>query len=204
MEFEKHQQDLRTMRRDTRVKSATILALATCLVLSLLVNLNVVGTERIVLVPPNISKTFWVSKDKVSKDGLEEMAAFVAWLQLNVSPKTVDWKREVLLKWVAPEDYDATKNLMDREADRLKRNNADTDFELQQLSADERDQSVVITGRLRVRVNGVEAGEPSVRSYRSQFKYAGGRVHVAAFKEIKNANPGLPADSTAAAAPVAQ
>jgi conjugal transfer pilus assembly protein TraE len=190
MNFDRHQEDMRTLRRDNRFKSLAILALAGGLALSMCVILTIVGTERIVFVPPNISKSFWVTKDKVSKDYLEDMGAFVAWLQLDVSPKTVTWKRDVLLKWVAPEDYDGVKKHMDVEADRLVRNNASTFFEPQQLTADENEQSVLITGRLRRQINGVDVGEPEVRTYRSKFKYAGGRVHVNVFKEIVNAQPG--------------
>jgi conjugal transfer pilus assembly protein TraE len=118
------------------------------------------------------------------------MGAFVAWLQLDVSPKTVAWKRDVLLKWVAPDDYEGIKKHMDIEADRLVRNNAATFFEPQQLTADEKEQSVLITGRLRRQINGVDVGEPEVRTYTAKFKYAGGRVHVNVFKEIVNAQPG--------------
>ena len=190
MNFDRHQEDMRTLRRDNRLKSFAILTLAGALTLSLFVILSIVGTERIVFVPPNISKSFWVTKDKVSKDYLEEMGAFVAWLQLDVTPKTIGWKRDVLLKWVAPEDYDVVKKQMDVEADRLARNNASTFFEPQQLTTDEIEQSVLITGRLRRQINGVDVGEPEVRTYRSKFKYAGGRVHVNVFKEIVNAQPG--------------
>jgi conjugal transfer pilus assembly protein TraE len=190
MNFDRHQEDMRTLRRDNRIKSLAILAQAGGLALSLFAILSIVGTERIVFVPPNITKSFWVTKDKVSKDYLEEMGAFVAWLQLDVSPKTVNWKRDVLLKWVSPEDYDGVKKHMDIEADRLVRNNAATFFEPQQLTADEKDQSVLITGRLRRQINGVDVGEPEIRTYISKFKYAGGRVHVNVFKEIVNAQPG--------------
>jgi len=79
--FDRHQEDMRTLRRDNRLKSLAILALAGGLALSLCVILTIVGTERIVFVPPNINKSFWVTKDKVSKDYLEDMGAFVAWLQ---------------------------------------------------------------------------------------------------------------------------
>jgi len=190
MNFDRHQEDMRTLRKDNRIKSLAILALAGGLTLSLCVILTIVGTERIVFVPPSISKSFWVTKDQASKEYLEEMGAFVAWLQLDVSPKTIAWKRDVLLKWVSPGDYDSVKKHMDIESDRLVRNNASTFFEPQQLTADEKDQSVLITGRLRRQINGVDVGEPETRSYITKFKYAGGRVHVNVFKEIVHAQPG--------------
>lgn len=204
MNFDRHQEDMRSLRRDNRLKSLAILAMAGGLALSLCVILSIVGSERIVFVPPNITKSFWVTKDKVSKEYLDEMGAFVAWLQLDVSPRTVAWKRDVLLKWVAPEDYDSVKKHMDVEVDRLNRNNASTFFELQQLTTDERDQSVLITGRLRRQINGVDVGEPETRSYINKFKYAGGRVHVNVFKEVVHAQPGQVQVDSAAADTVAR
>ena len=109
---------------------------------------------------------------------------------LDVSPSTVDWKRNVLLNWVLPDQHAAMKTKMDLEADRLRSNNASTSFLIQQLTADEKEQSVVITGRLRRQINGADIGEPETRAYLAQFRYTGGRVHIQTFKEIRNAQNG--------------
>ena len=47
MNFDRHQEDMRTLRRDNRFKSLAILALASGLALSMCVILTIVGTERI-------------------------------------------------------------------------------------------------------------------------------------------------------------
>jgi conjugal transfer pilus assembly protein TraE len=73
---------------------------------------------------------------------------------------------------------------MDVEAQRLRSTNASTSYLVQQLIADESDQSVVLVGRLRRQINGADVGEPESRAYRVQFAYAGGRLHVKSFKEI--------------------
>ena len=54
---------------------------------------NMVGRERIVLTPPAIDKSFWVAKDKVSASYLEQMGSFIAYLTLDVSPSSVEWKK---------------------------------------------------------------------------------------------------------------
>ena len=120
----------------------------------------------------------------------EQMAGYVSWLMLDVTPTTVDWKRNVLLNWVSPDQHAAMKTKMDLEADRLRSNNAATSFLIQQLTADEREQSVLITGRLRRQINGTDVAEPETRSYLAQFHYTGGRVHIQTFKEIANVQPG--------------
>jgi conjugal transfer pilus assembly protein TraE len=190
MDFDRHQNDLRALRKANGTLGAGIALLGMCLLLSLGVIASLIGAERTVIVPPNIDKSFWVSKDKASREYLEQMAGYIAWLMLDVTPTTVDWKRNVLLNWVAPEQHAAMKTKMDLEADRLRSNNASSSFLIQQLTADEKEQSVLVTGRLRRQINGTDVAEPDTRSYLAQFQYTGGRVHIQTFKEIANVQPG--------------
>jgi conjugal transfer pilus assembly protein TraE len=190
MNFDQHEKDMRTLRKEGRIKSIAIALQSLALLVALGVILSLLGTERTILVPPDINKTFWVAKDKTSREYLEQMGAFVAWLQLDVTPSSIDWKRDVLLGYVPPEDYAAAKTQMDLEAERLRRNNAATFFQVQQLVANEQDQSVRLIGRMRSQINGMDVAEPDVRSFKTQFKYAGGRVQISLFKEVRNAQPG--------------
>lgn len=190
MDFDRYQNDLRAQRKSNRTLGAVLALLGVCQLISLVVIASIVGSERTVIVPPNIDKSFWVSKDKASREYLEQMAGYVSWLMLDVTPSTVDWKRNVLLNWVAPDQHAAMKTKMDLEADRLRTNNATTSFLIQQLTADEKEQSVLITGRLRRQINGTDVAEPATRSYLAQFHYTGGRVHIQTFKEIPNVQPG--------------
>lgn len=184
MNHETHQNDLRFLRRANRTLGIALAIIGVGMLFLVFAVLSLVGSERTIVVPPNIEKTFWVSKDKVSGEYLEQMAGFMTWLVLDVSPSTIDWKRNVLLTYVAPDDFAGLKTQMDLEAERLRSNNATTSFQIQQFTANEKQQSVVATGRLRRQINGVDVGDPVVRSYLIQFKHAGGRVHLSAFKEI--------------------
>jgi len=190
MNFELHQNDLRAQRRANRTLGAIVALLALCQLVCLVIIAGMAGRERTVIVPPNIDRTFWVAKDKASREYLEQMASYVSWLMLDVTPTTIDWKRNALLNWVGPDQHAAMKTKMDLEADRLRTSNATTSFLIQQITADEKDQSVLITGRLRRQINGADVGEPEIRSYLAQFRYTGGRVHVQTFKEIQNVLPG--------------
>lgn len=183
MEYERHKNDLRVQVRANRTLGAVAVVQGLTIFVLGFVVAALLGTERTIVVPPSIERTFWVTKDKASREYLEQMAAYVSWLVLDVAPTTVDWKRNQLLEYVAPDDYAALKTQMDLEAERLRTNNATTSFLVQQLTADERDQSVILAGRLRKQINGIEISDPATRFYRAQFKYAGGRVHLKSFKE---------------------
>ena len=54
---------------------------------------KLIGTERTVLVPPEIRRSFWVSGDAVSREYLEEMAYWYAGMALNITPASVfSWR----------------------------------------------------------------------------------------------------------------
>lgn len=199
MDFERLNTDLKELRRRNRALGQAVSGLVVALVISLLVILKVVGTERTVVVPPAIEKAFWVTSTHGSKAYLEQMAAYFANLILDVDPSTIDWKRDALLDWVAPGQHAAMKLRQDLEAERLKRMNGETSFRPQQLVANEERQSVVIRGRLRTQVNGQETSNDA-KAYLVEFDHAGGRAHLKTFKEIPNEQPGSAQTAAAIAA----
>lgn len=186
MDFDRLNHDLREMRRRNRGLGLAIGAMAIGHVVALLVILHLLGTVRTVVVPPSLNKTFWVTRDKASNEYLEQMAAFIAWLVLDVTPASIDWKKDMLLGYVEPDLYGPLRTRQEVEAERLKRINATTQFAPQQLVPSENNQNVVIRGRLRTLINGVETAN-DLKAYLIEFSYAGARMHLKTFKEISDA-----------------
>ena len=126
MDFPRLSADLKDLRRRNAVLGVAVGAMAAALVLALAVILCLLGTQRTVVVPPAIDRSFWVARDSASSAYLEQMAAFVAWLVLDVTPSSIDWKKDVLLGYVEPDQHGALKTRQELEAARLKRINAST------------------------------------------------------------------------------
>ena len=187
MDFERLNNDIKEMRRRNRSLGLTVGALAIGHVVALIVILNLIGTVRTVVVPPSIEKSFWVSRDKASSEYLEQMGSFIAWLVLDVTPSSIDWKKGVLLSYVEPGQYGALKTRQEVEAERLRRINASTLFMPQQLVPSEDAQTVVVRGRLRTLVNGFETAN-DLKAYLVEFSFNGARMHLKTFKELPNAN----------------
>jgi conjugal transfer pilus assembly protein TraE len=188
MDFERLNGDVKEMRRRNRGLGLAVGLLSAGQIVALLVILNLLGTVRTVVVPPSINKSFWVVRDKASSEYLEQMASFIAWLVLDVTPASIDWKKDMLLGYVEPDQYGALKTRQEVEAERLKRISASTVFAPQQIVPSEDAQSVVVRGRLRTLVNGFEtANEP--KAFLVEFSYSGARTHLKTFKEIPHANP---------------
>lgn len=182
-----HQSDLGELRISNRRKDRINAGMLAALLIALLVILRTLGMERTVVVPPNIQKTFWLSAETGSKEYLDQMAAFVAWLILDVDPSTVDWKKDLLLDFMKPDDHGAMKTKLELAAKRLKAMNASTSFLPQQLAVNEKELSVVLRGRLRHQING-EDTRKETKAYLAQFSFAGGRIHLNEFKEFNNVN----------------
>lgn len=183
MDFAKLDNDLEEMRKRNHGLGLAVGGLIAALLACLVIIVTLIGTERTIVVPPSIDKTFWVTKDRVSHEYLEQMGSFIAWLILDVSPASIDWKKDILLNYVAPDQHGAMKSRQEIEAERIRRINASTSFLPQQLVPSEEQQTVVIRGRLRTQVNGQDTATET-KSYLAEFRYAGGRMHLKSFKEI--------------------
>ncbi|MCL4181853.1 MAG: type IV conjugative transfer system protein TraE [Burkholderiaceae bacterium] len=183
MDFDRLSGDLKDLRRRNRSLALAVGAMALSLVLTLAIIVSLLGTVRTVVVPPSLNKTFWVAGDRASSEYLEQMGSFIAWLILDVTPSTIDWKKDILLGYVDPQQYGALKTRQEIEAERLKRINAATAFAPQQLVASEDTQSLLVLGRLRTLVNGYETAN-DLKAYRIDFGYAGARMHIVGFNEV--------------------
>lgn len=193
MRLETYQDDLGTLRRRVFDQRLAIGILSLCLLLALSIIYRIAGTERTIITPPSVSKTFWIEDGRGSNDYLVQMSSFVAYLMLDVTPKSIEWKKDMLLKWCLPDNAGAIKTRQELEATRLKKLNASTYFQLQQLAPDEETQSVLLTGFLLTQVNGVKTSDVQ-KSYRADFIFRGGRVHLKDFKEVDRENPNSATD----------
>ena len=188
----RHQNDVRLLQARNRVLGLSVAGLTVCCALSLSLAVSLIGAQRTVIVPPSIQKSFWVSGGKAEAAYLEQMAAFVAYLILDVNAESIAWKKDMLLNFLRPEDVGLMQTRQDLEADRLRRINAATSFAPQQLETDEDAQWVIVRGRLTTRVNGTATSVES-RAYLVEFAQSFGRIHLKTFKEVPyEKKPGSP------------
>jgi conjugal transfer pilus assembly protein TraE len=178
-------QDLKLMRSTVRFQGAALALMGACLLSSLVLMFNMIGRDRVIVTPPSIDKTFWVSKDRVSSSYLEQMGSFIAYLTLDVSPQSIDWKKTMLLQYVSPDVYGVLQTRQDLEADRLRRLNATTQFSVAQLMPNEEAMNVTLKGRLATFINGARTSDID-KEYVAEFEFKGNRVQIRNFKEIGN------------------
>jgi len=71
-----------------------------------------VNSERVVVLPPKVSKPFWVASNIVSKSYLEQMGQFIAFYLFNVDSDTAKISVENILTYVEPEFYHKVKKML--------------------------------------------------------------------------------------------
>lgn len=185
MKNEFYKDDIKTLRDRNARKNVMIAGLMAALLLSLLTLVQTIGTSRTVITPPSIERSFWVTNNRASSDYLEQMAAFSAWLILDVTPVSAEWKKQTLLQFTTPDATGELKTRIELEAERLKKLNGATYFAPRQFSSSEDTQAVLISGQLRTQVNGENTSSVD-KQYLAKFVFKGGRMHLADFKEVVN------------------
>jgi conjugal transfer pilus assembly protein TraE len=142
-----------------------------------------VGREKIILVPPSIEKSFWVSSQHVSPEYLSEMTTFFANLRLNITPESAGIQREGLLRYVDPAYYHTLKTQLVQEADRIIDQHISMAFFPVNVKVDSKHFKAIIEGDLKSYVG--DAALPAKRvSYLVTYRYDTGRLLVKSFEEV--------------------
>lgn len=98
--------------------------------------MSLIGSEKTILVPPEINRSFWVSSNAASKEYLEEMAYWYAGLALNITPAVSEYQHHLFLKYAVPSEYGRLQAEMGARADFLKKNNTATQFVVRNIATD--------------------------------------------------------------------
>lgn len=139
-----------------RVQRNILSLLAVALLLNNLVLSGVVfyKRERIILVPPRVTKQLWVQGNQVSKEYLTEMGAYLSKLFLDLSPSTVVYNHGILLTYATPEAYGSLKKQFLKEGEEYTKLQLSTHFKPVEILANPETLEVTIKGSMSSYVAG--------------------------------------------------
>lgn len=129
-------------------------------------------SERIILVPPHITKTLWIEGGTVSKDYLEEMGLYMSKLLLDLSPTSFPYNHETLLRYTTPEAYGALKKQLLEDGDTYTKLQLSTHFKPTEVTANPHKLHVEVKGTLTSYVAGKEI-RSSLETVSLQFSLRG-------------------------------
>jgi conjugal transfer pilus assembly protein TraE len=156
------------------------------IVLSIILGLlvfHLAGREKVIIAPPVLNKSFWVTNSEVSEEYLSEMSLFFVYMRLNVTPDNSQYQHEVLLRFADPKYHGSFKSQLVSERDYLGEEHLTTAFYPTKVSVDTKRLKVVITGELHTTV----VNEPLTSQtavYEVLYNYNHGRLLIKSFVEV--------------------
>lgn len=141
-----------------------------------------IGTERTIVMPPKIEKSFWVSSEGVSKSYLEQMAYFYAGLALSSTKSTGEYQKTMFLQYASPDKKGKLTAEMNARLEFMEKNAASTLFTTDGVNADEKLMRVAVFGTLETYVQDRRISAQKV-IYVVEFKNVNGTLFVNEFKE---------------------
>ncbi len=185
MKREAYEADVQMLIRQNRFLWLTLGGIVTALVLALLVAWAGMGATRTVVTPPKIEKSFWITDNTASGEYIDQMAQWVSYLTLDVTPDNVQYKSDLLLKLAHPDYHGALHQKLRVNAEKIRRDNAATSFDIRTVRAAPDALAAILTGQLKVLINGTPV-KNEIRHYLARFDLDGGKAQLIQFKQVKN------------------
>ncbi|MCD8338904.1 MAG: type IV conjugative transfer system protein TraE [Burkholderiales bacterium] len=144
--------------------------------------------DRIVVLPAEPTKSFWLDDKTVSPEYLEQMGTFVVQLALNNSPETFEHNITQILKYVEPAFRGDTELALLEQARKLKNDNASTSFLPESVDVQPKAMKVAIHGHVRKFIGNVLVST-TPHCLTAQFNYHSSRLWLHSMAETDCKKP---------------
>ena len=144
-------------------------------------------SEKIIVLPPEVRREFWVEGNRFSPEYLEEMAVYFLHLALDVNQTTLPYNTEILARYSDVETGNYLRDKYEKDIKKLKRNDAATTFEVKELTVFPNKNTVHAEGILSNYVGSKKIRE-SNKNYEVIFKTCRGRLFFKAIRNIGDSN----------------
>ncbi len=131
--------------------------------------------QRVVIVPPEVRSSYWVEDAAVSRSYYLEWGHYVVSLLLNVSPESIDYQSEILLRHVAPGSAERMRARLAAAAEKLRRESLTTFFAVSGVEVRQQEGQVAFAGSLTSYVQGRRIGERRA-AFAASFKVVRGQL----------------------------
>lgn len=184
MKKDAYEADVQVLLTQNRNLWMTVGGLVILLILALMLAWSSLGSSRTVVTPPNIEKSFWITNGTASDTYLIQMAEWVSYLTLDVTPDNVAYKSDLLLKLAHPDYHGALQQKLRINAEKIRRDNAATSFDVRVAKAAPDVLAAILTGHLKVTINGTVV-KNELRHYLARFSIVGGQAQLTLFKQVR-------------------
>ncbi|TCJ20176.1 type IV conjugative transfer system protein TraE [Parasulfuritortus cantonensis] len=184
MKKDAYEADVQVLSTQNKNLWLAVAGLILLLILALMLVWSSMGSSRTVVTPPNIEKSFWITNGTASDTYLTQMAQWVSFLSLDVTPDNVAYKSDLLLKLAHPDYHGALQQKLRINAEKIRRDNASTSFDVRVAKAAPDALAAILTGYLKVTINGTVV-KNELRHYLARFSIVGGQAQLIKFRRVK-------------------
>lgn len=172
---------------------SVILILALGLVIEGYLMMQMIGRQRVVLVPPTVHNTgeVWVAEDTASAGYLDAMTRFLLPLVTSFHPRSLTEQISLFLRHVAPEQYGDVKARLLSQAGQAIKNDISQAFYIQNVEIEK--ETARATGILRRYVGKAQVIE-EVTTYEVRYEIRHGRPVVVGIDSLSPARVGASDD----------
>ena len=147
-------------------------------------SLSILGKrEKTVIVPAYLKQTVWTQGELVSASYIEEMSRYFSELLLDSTPDNYKYKRDVILRYVAPSYHNIVEKQLIEEEQKMRKSNLTTDFVIKKIIVNEKNYQGLVVGNLVKYVAGQRVSE-SEEKILIKFGYESGIMMVREFKRV--------------------
>ncbi|SRR5579883_463537 len=145
----------------------------------------VMGYERVVLVPPNITRQSWVSQNSVSPEYLASMSLFFMELRFNLTPSNALIQRQLFLGYVEPSQYEKLKAELIEQEEHLKKEHIAISFYPTASPFVDSDKLIAkVSGDIQYVVG--DSLQPAQHIvYQIAYRLSGGKLMIRSIEEVK-------------------
>lgn len=146
--------------------------------------------DRVIMMPPQMDKTFWVDREGVSPEMMQDMGIFLVQLAYDVSPSSIEYQSKALLKYATPEAFGALQKAANVAAARMQEDQSTTVFNPRSYVVDQEPdhKAVAFLGELKTYVTDNLVSTRSI-AVMVKFKFDNGRLYIAQMKETSQNDP---------------
>ena len=144
-------------------------------------------SERIIVLPPEVKREFWVEGNRFSPEYLEEMAVYFLHLALDVNQSTLPYNIELLTRYSDVETANYLQEKYERDIKKLKENDASTSFETKEVTVFP-DLNIVRAEGIFKNYVGSKCIKEKQAVYEVKFKTYRGRLFFKEIKKVEESN----------------
>ena len=141
--------------------------------------------ERVIVIPPEIRREFWVEGNRFAPEYLEEMAVYFLHLSLDVNQNTLAYNTEILSRYADIETGNYLRLKYEKDLKKLKQNDASTTFEVKEVKVFP-DRSIVRAEGILNSYVGIKRIKEAHKIYEVRFRTFRGRLFFKEITEVKD------------------